>query len=51
MSKKTPLIPPLRDAVSVEDALRAFMRVDPKKLKKAEEKAAQRKVRKRAKEG
>ena len=30
----------------VEDALQAFMGVDPKKVKKAEEKAARRKVRK-----
>ncbi len=35
---------------TVEDAMRAFMRVDPKKVKKAEEKATRRKVRKRKKE-
>ena len=34
---------------TVEDAMGAFMKVDPKKLKKAEEKAAQRKVWKRRK--
>ncbi len=33
--------------VDPEDALRAFMQVDPKKVKKAEKKAALRKVRKR----
>ncbi len=32
---------------TVEDAMGAFMRVDPKKVWKAEEKAAQRKTRKR----
>ncbi len=32
---------------TVEDAMEAFMRVDPKKVKKAEEKAALRKIRKR----
>ena len=33
--------------VTVEDALRAFMKVDPKKVKKAEKKAARWKARKR----
>ena len=31
---------------TVEDALQAFLKVDPKKVKKAEQKAARRKVRK-----
>ncbi len=35
---------------TVEDAMGAFMKVDPKKVKKAEEKAARRKARKRRKE-
>ncbi len=34
---------------TVEDAMGAFMKVDPKKVKKAEKKAAQRKVWKRRK--
>ncbi len=34
---------------TVEDAMGAFMKVDPKKVKKAEEKAARRKTRKRRK--
>ena len=34
---------------TVEDAMGAFMKVDPKKVKKAEEKAAQRKVWKKSK--
>ncbi len=36
-------------ADAVEDAMGAFMKVDPKKVKKAEKKAAQRKVWKRRK--
>ncbi len=32
---------------TVEDAMGAFMKVDPRKVKKAEEKAALRKIRKR----
>ncbi len=35
---------------TVEDAMGAFMKVDPKKVKKAEEKAVRRKARKRRKE-
>ena len=37
----------LPDDATVEDAMGAFMNVDPKKVKKAEEKAARQKSRKR----
>ena len=45
MSKKNePLIPPLPEGVDPEDALRAFMQVDPKKVEEAERRERERRA-------